>query len=256
MMSPEHRAASAARCRARATHGMRNYPEYRVWSGMKRRCKSRALYVDQGISVCQEWAQSFERFYADLGPRPSPKHTVDRIDNLKGYEPGNCRWATPTEQANNKRNNRLITYRDQQMTLPDAIRVSGSGINRSLAHRRLDLGWSVERAVETAPGGWKMPRKPKSRPPRPIPERVLRRDETGNAYGRLRVIKEHASRKRGQINWLCQCECGSLHIVCGGDLRSGGVKSCGCLRRERAASIGRSLLHSASGSFISRREAA
>ena len=90
------------------THGMRWSPEYSVWSGMKRRCfnpneQNYAYYGGRGITICPEWAESFETFYRDMGPRPSDDLSIDRIDVDGNYEPGNCRWATATEQSSNQR---------------------------------------------------------------------------------------------------------------------------------------------------------
>ena len=93
----------------RATkHGMHLSPEYTAWRHMIDRCKNIKNkhfddYGGRGITVCERWHNSFENFYADMGPRPSQKHSIDRIDNNCGYEPSNCRWATATTQALNKR---------------------------------------------------------------------------------------------------------------------------------------------------------
>ena len=97
--------------RERATkHGGQalRMPEYRIWRGMRARCgrspsnSKRHLYADRGIRVCERW-ESFENFLADMGRRPSVKHSIDRINGNGHYEPSNCRWATPTQQSRNRR---------------------------------------------------------------------------------------------------------------------------------------------------------
>lgn len=105
-------AASRAKARnattpPRKTHGLRRSPEYRAWQNMKKRCLSPnavqyPYYGLRGISICAEWMR-FESFYADMGPKPSRVHSLDRKDNDGNYEPGNCRWATKVEQATNRR---------------------------------------------------------------------------------------------------------------------------------------------------------
>lgn len=82
-------------------------PEYRAWMHMRNRCSNPAdasysLYGDRGIRVCDRWSV-FENFFSDMGARPSASHSLDRIDNERGYEPDNCRWATPKVQCRNRR---------------------------------------------------------------------------------------------------------------------------------------------------------
>jgi hypothetical protein len=102
-----HIEAVAPKLRVIIKHGMNNTREFKSWRSMKQRClgltpKHDRDYKARGITVCPEWESSFETFYRDLGPRPDGT-TLDRIDNDLGYFPGNCRWATPTQQARNSR---------------------------------------------------------------------------------------------------------------------------------------------------------
>lgn len=90
------------------TVGRVHSPEYAAWSNMLRRVKdvrekNARIYLRRGITVCERWRDSFEAFFADMGHRPGPGYSIDRIDNEKGYEPGNCRWATAKEQRANQR---------------------------------------------------------------------------------------------------------------------------------------------------------
>ena len=84
----------------------RKTAEYRSWESMKYRCEKSIYYTERGIKVCKRWMESFHNFLSDVGRKPTQKHSLDRINNDGNYEPGNVRWATPKEQANNRRRRR------------------------------------------------------------------------------------------------------------------------------------------------------
>lgn len=91
-------------------HGMNKTKEHIAWMNIKRRCSARYRnaknYCLRGIAVCEEWRDDFGAFLREIGPAPSPAHSVDRVKNELGYVPGNVRWATAKEQANNRRKRR------------------------------------------------------------------------------------------------------------------------------------------------------
>lgn len=150
---------------SRFKHGMSNSPEFRIWSGMKERCRNpnNPRYKDyggRGITVCPEWEDSFEQFLVDVGPRPSPEHSLDRLDNDKSYCPENVRWATPKEQARNRRTTILLTMAGRTQTIEEWAEALSVPIERIKG--RLRAGWPPELAL-TAPKNAKpknIPRNP------------------------------------------------------------------------------------------------
>jgi hypothetical protein len=128
---------------------------YRVWFQMTYRCsdsRSRDYrrYGGRGITVAPEWRglAGFERFIRDMGPRPSPKHTIDRIDNDLGYSATNCRWATRAEQARNRRTTNLIVRDGKRLCMKDWA--AALGVKRTTFMHRVKH-WGVDRAFENPP---------------------------------------------------------------------------------------------------------
>ncbi len=137
-------------------HGMAKTSEYQIWSGMIKRCTSKNCrayknYGGRGISVCPEWSGpgGFDRFIEFVGRRPSKEHSIDRIDNDKGYFPGNVRWATRFDQARNKRPERkgAIVHNGVAYSIIGFARFLG--IPRSVVADRVRLGWSSDRIAST-----------------------------------------------------------------------------------------------------------
>jgi hypothetical protein len=132
------------------THGQTDSPIYLIWRSMIDRCHnpsnhSFASYGGRGIEVDLRWRSSFQVFADDMGPRPTPKHSIDRIDNDRGYGRDNCRWATRAEQAINTRANVWIEFRGERRTLAEWANVLG--VSLGTLHNRIKLGWTVERTL-------------------------------------------------------------------------------------------------------------
>lgn len=105
-------------------HGMHNSPEHRTWVEVHRRCynENTAQYKDyggRGIRMSDEWKNSFEAFYRDMGPKPGSAYSIDRIDNNGNYEKGNCRWGTRTTQSNNTSTNVRYDFEGESLTIAE-----------------------------------------------------------------------------------------------------------------------------------------
>lgn len=124
---------------------------YGVWCNMIQRCDNPNSpgyqdYGGRGIKICSRWREDFCAFSMDIGSRPSRKHSIDRIDNNRGYEPGNCRWATSQQQMRNTRRNRLVEHDGKMVPLVVATEITG--VNYGTARWRLDNGRSDEEALK------------------------------------------------------------------------------------------------------------
>jgi hypothetical protein len=135
-----------------ATHRMTTAPEYGVWSAMKGRCLNQrdnrwATHGARGIRVCDRWLESFENFYADMGPRPSPSLSIERKDNNGDYTPENCVWATDREQADNRRTTLKITIDGRVQSLKAWCRELSIPYLRTWK-RLYKSGWTLEKALQ------------------------------------------------------------------------------------------------------------
>lgn len=134
----------------------KQHPEYKVWGQMISRCHNEthrqfADYGGRGITVCDRWRHGengkhgFACFMSDMGPRPSSKHTIERLYNDLGYSPDNCAWVTRTAQARNRRNTVIVAYNGVEMPLPAACELAGLPYN--LVRLRIFEGMPIERAL-------------------------------------------------------------------------------------------------------------
>lgn len=131
-------------------------PEYAVWAQMKQRCQNPNcpmfyLYGARGIGVCPEWQNSFQQFLFDLGPRPSSRHSLDRVDNCSGYSPSNCRWATAKQQSRNTRRTLFLTLSGVTKSMSDwaeTLHVE-LGLTIVTIRQRKKRGWTDTRTLTT-----------------------------------------------------------------------------------------------------------
>lgn len=121
----------------------KNSPEYRAWYCMLMRCYNPKIkgykdYGGRGITVCERWIRDYPAFLKDMGTRPTQSHSLERIENDKGYSPENCRWATKKEQQNNRRNNVQITHNGQTKTISQWA--DDFGVTRNVMYARYQRG--------------------------------------------------------------------------------------------------------------------
>lgn len=136
--------------RIHSTHGLVNTKEYKIWCGIKRRCLNKkdasySRYGREGIRMCERWANSFECFLKDMGTCPEGMDSIDRIDNNKGYEKNNCRWANSIIQANNRNSNVFFVYRGERDTLANLCRKYKKPYK--FVWRRVKSGLTIEDAL-------------------------------------------------------------------------------------------------------------
>lgn len=138
----------------RANHGFsrkeRKRREFHIWRGMIERTsnpnnKDFENYGNRGITVCNEWLESFKTFWHDMKGSYNANLTIDRIDNNKGYSKDNCRWTTSKVQSNNRRNNVFLNFNNENHTIAQWSDIVG--INSETIRSRINRGWSVNKAL-------------------------------------------------------------------------------------------------------------
>jgi hypothetical protein len=134
------------------THGETRSPEYIIWNLMRQRCMNPNAtnshrYIGRGITICERWSK-FENFLQDMGRRPSPELTLDRINNDGNYEPGNCRWGTEEQQHNNTSKSKFLSFNGETLTIAQWARKLGIKY-MTLYTRIISLGWTAEMALST-----------------------------------------------------------------------------------------------------------
>lgn len=134
-------------------HGLCGTPEHRAWKSMMSRCFNKKhpafyRYGKRGITVCKRWLK-FKIFFSDMGIRPSKNHSLERVNNSRGYSPANCKWATSREQNNNMRTNRMVVLNKKRMTMAQAA--SELGIRQDTARMRLERGCPIDMPMRWSP---------------------------------------------------------------------------------------------------------
>ena len=146
-------------CLSGVRHGGSSFPEYGNWAHMIRRTKPnpeqkyQRNYADRGITVCDRWkvgengVAGFACFLNDMGRRPTPLHSIDRIDNNGNYEPQNCRWALPKEQSRNQRKTLFVDFNGRRYPVAEAAERFAT-VKKGQVVKRLKSGWTPEQALK------------------------------------------------------------------------------------------------------------
>lgn len=136
-------------------HGASGTPEHEVWMSITKRTTNPNdrffdRYGGRGIRMCDAWAQSFDRFLADMGPRPSPRHSIERLDNDGDYEPGNCVWAVAKTQARNRSSTVWLEIDGERRSMAEWAEIHG--ISYAMVQQRIKkYGFDPKRALTTPP---------------------------------------------------------------------------------------------------------
>lgn len=196
---------------------------YQIWSGIKQRCFNKKCsgykkYGAKGITMNNEWKNSFTNFLNDMGDRPFSNASIDRIDNTKGYSKENCRWATKEEQANNTKKNIYITFGSATKTLANWCKIFEMPHATALGRIRKE-GMTPQQALTT-----------------PTKHKIVK---VGDVYGALTVIKlgdyKPYKSKQKTREIFCICTCGKNHKTVDARLKFKNVVRCSSC----AAKIGR-----------------
>lgn len=243
-----HRAHTQKRCACgrRKANATAEVTAYHCWQSMIQRCTNPNnaaydRYGGKGIKVCDAWRRSYDTFINSIGPRPSLTHSIDRIDGERDYEPGNVRWATKKEQANNRSVTTLVTAFGKTQSLKEWAEELGVKY-ATLRGRVSRVGWDVEKALTIAVGSAEAKA---AAPPRKRTNRRKRfSDMVGETFGRL-TIEQYIPGKRTKkppARFVCRCACSNSDpvTVSASALTYGQVASCGCLATERVAAFNRS----------------
>ena len=182
------------------------HPLYRTWQNMIARCENPSCpsyknYGARGIKVCERWRNSFELFVSDMGEKPSPMYSLDRINVNGGYQPDNCRWATRSEQARNKRAARYVTIDGNQIHVAELS--ENTGIDPRTLFSRASKGWDNKKILSKEP-------------------------QWNNAESQKKAVKVHAEMKKAQTH------CKRGHLLSGDNLYSHkGRRHCRACRRAQ-----------------------
>jgi len=221
-------------------------PLYAIWMAIKTRCfntnhPSYKNYGARGITLNPTWRVSFHKFATYLGPRPSPDHTVDRIDNSGHYEPGNVHWATKTQQAANTRNNPEVSYNSQTIRLrdlADKLKIERSILRFQHIIQGLPLQEAIDKSLKIQNTKFDQS-EPLQSVQKPHTSFIDHTGEKINGYTAVQYLgRKH---RTAPAQWLCRCpKCGHSKVVLQTAIKEGTVRPCSCntkLQRRQVTTL-------------------